>query len=441
MPREGKRFHIETLGCQMNIYDSEILANMLLADGYIQANSPRQADLILVNTCSVRDRAERRARSTAAEFASYRKHNPDLIIGIVGCMAQRLGEKLVADGSVNLVVGTDCYGHFMRFLHRARATGAPVVEITRNSSCTYALEPRAHSSIKAFVSIMRGCDNFCSYCIVPYVRGRERSKKHRAIVHEVQNLVDLGVKEVTLLGQNVNSYRDGDVDFPRLLGLINRIQGLERIRFTTSHPKDLSDTLIRAMRNLPKVCEHLHLPIQSGNDRILALMKRGYAYTQYRRRLDFARETVPSLAVTTDVMVGFPSETEAEYRDTLAALSEIRFDAAFMFRYSEREGTDAAGLDDDVPEEVKIERLKNLIALQNEITDSRKRGLIGRQVEILAEESSTKEPGHTLGRTRENWLAKIPSKGVRQGSTVIARVTSVTRWMMSCEVMQEKAEA
>jgi tRNA-2-methylthio-N6-dimethylallyladenosine synthase len=273
------------------------------------------------------------------------------------------------------------------------------------------------------------------------VRGRERSKDCNDILAEINNLAGLGVKEVTLLGQNVNSYRDGDLDFAGLLALVSGIDGIERVRFTTSHPRDLTDKLIHAMRDLPAVCEHLHLPLQSGNDRVLAAMDRGYTMAEYRSRYDFARAEIPNLAVTTDLMVGFPSETDAEYEDTLLALRDLRFDAAFMFRYSVREGTRAADLEDDVPDEVKIERLKRLIALQNEITDGRKQEMLGRTVEILAEEPSLKEPGYMLGRTRENWLAKIPSKGVRQGSKVNAEVTSVTRWMLTCAPVQGKAEA
>lgn len=441
MQQEARRFYIETLGCQMNIYDSEIITAMLLADGYTQAESPADADLILLNTCSVRDRAERKARSMATEFAALRRERPGLLIGVIGCMAQRLGEKLTESGNVDLVVGTDCYDYFIDLLRRVEIRGEPVVETSCNSTSTYTLRPETYSSMKAFVSIMRGCNNFCSYCIVPYVRGRERSKDHKAILAEINNLAGLGVKEVTLLGQNVNSYEDGNVDFTALLAMVNDIAGLERIRFTTSHPKDLTDGLIYAMRDLPGVCEHLHLPLQSGNDRVLHAMNRGYTYGEYKDRQDFARAQVPNLAVTTDVMVGFPSETEAEYEDTLEAFRELRFDAAFMFRYSVREGTRAADLIDDVAEEVKIDRLTRLITLQNEITDSRKQELIGRTVEVLVEEPSAKEPGYMLGRTRENWLAKIPSKGVREGSKVNAQVTSVTRWMITCAEVQGKAEA
>jgi tRNA-2-methylthio-N6-dimethylallyladenosine synthase len=441
MPQEARNFYIETLGCQMNIYDSEIISGMLQADGWAQAQDPTTADLILINTCSVRDRAERKARSMAAEFASLRRTRPALMIGLMGCMAQRLGEKLLDDGTVNLVVGTDCYDYFIELLHKAEATGKPVVETGHNYGCTYALNPRAHSSVKAFVSVMRGCDNFCSYCIVPYVRGRERSKDRSEIIREIRRLVDLGVKEVTLLGQNVNSYRDGDIDFPGLLTRIDGIAGLARIRFTTSHPKDLTDGLISAMRDLPKVCEHLHLPIQSGSDRILRLMNRGYTYARYKERHDSARAAIPGLAVTTDFLVGFPGESEEEYGDTLKAARDLRFDAAFMFRYSAREGTDAQRLPDDVPEGVKLDRLKGLIALQNAITDRRKQALMGRSVEVLVEGPGRKEPDYMLGRTRENWLAKIPSKGVRQGSTVDAQVTSVTRWMITCSGVKVRTEA
>jgi tRNA-2-methylthio-N6-dimethylallyladenosine synthase len=441
VPQEGKRFYIETLGCQMNVYDSEIISGMLLADGYTQAEGPGDADLILINTCSVRARAERRAHSMAAQFSSLRQKNPDLLIGIVGCMAQRLGRTLVEDGTINLVVGTDCYDYFTELLHRVEVSGGPLVETSCNFVSTYALRPETYTSVKAFVSVMRGCNNFCSYCVVPYVRGRERSKDHRALLAEIRNLVGLGVKEVTLLGQNVNSYRHQSIDFPGLLALVNEVDGLERIRFTTSHPKDLTEDLVCAMRDLPKVCEHLHLPLQSGSDRILGLMKRGYTYAQYKKAQDLARAMIPDLAVTTDVMVGFPSESEADYEETLRALREIRFEAAFMFRYSEREGTRAADLADDVPEKTKIDRLKRLIVIQNQITDARKLELIGRTVEVLIEGPYRKQAGFMLGRTRENWLAKVPSKGVREGSRVNAEVTSVTRWMITCSGVQGKAEA
>jgi tRNA-2-methylthio-N6-dimethylallyladenosine synthase len=438
---QDKKFYIETLGCQMNIYDSEIIAAKLLAEGYSRAETAADADIILLNTCSVRDRAERKARSMAAEFAALRKKNPRLLIGIIGCMAQRLGAELTMDGAVDLVVGTDCYDYFTDLLQRFYARGGPVVETSCNFVSTYTLRPAAYSSIKAFVSIMRGCNNFCSYCIVPYVRGRERSKDHNEILAEINNLVGMGVREVTLLGQNVNSYDDGETDFVGLLAMVNDIAGLDRIRFTTSHPKDLTDALIYGMRDLEKVCEHLHLPLQSGSDRVLEAMNRGYTLGEYRARHDFARATVPNLAVTTDLMVGFPAETEAEYEETLAALRDLRFDAAFMFRYSMREGTSAADLEDDVPEKVKIDRLKRLIALQNEITDGRKREMVGRTVEVLVEEPSRKEPDYMLGRTRENWLAKVPSSGVIQGSKVNAEVTSVTRWMITCAPVRGKAEA
>jgi tRNA-2-methylthio-N6-dimethylallyladenosine synthase len=285
---------------------------------------------------------------------------------------------------------------------------------------------------------MQGCDNFCSYCIVPYVRGRERSKPHGVILDEIAHLVGLGAREVTLIGQNVNSYRDGQVDFAGLLELASQVEGLSRIRFTTSHPKDLTLGLIERMRDVPKVCEHLHLPLQSGSDRVLALKNRGYTRGDFTKIVQFARYTIPTLAVTTDIMVGYPTETELDFEATLRTLEDLQFDAAFMFRYSPREGTRAAGLGDDVPIEDKTRRLKAAIALQNRVTDQKKAALLGKEVEVLIERESRREPAFMQGRTRENWLAKIPREGVRKGETVVADVLSATRWMLSCERSSRK---
>jgi tRNA-2-methylthio-N6-dimethylallyladenosine synthase len=352
-----------------------------------------------------------------------------------------MGPGLVQRGlKVNLVVGFDAYGSLPELIRNAR-NGGPIIETVSEPQALFSLRPASRDGTAAFVTIIQGCDNFCSYCIVPYVRGRERSKPHRVILEEIQHLVGLGAKEVTLIGQNVNSYRDGQVDFAHLLELANDVTGLERIRFTTSHPKDLTIGVVQKIRDLPKVCEHLHLPLQSGSDRILSLMNRGYASAGFRKIIEFARFTIPALAVTTDIMVGFPTEAEPDFEATLRALGDLRFDAAFMFMYSPREGTQANALADDVRREEKIRRLKEAVALQNRVTDEKKSALLGTEVEILIERESGREAGFMLGRTRENWLAKIPREGVRRGETVVAGVHSVTRWMLCCDGPSRKVGA
>jgi len=438
---EPERFYIETHGCQMNLYDSQFIAEVLARAGSQPAERPGDASVILVNTCSVRERAERKAISRLREFAALRKRNPSLVIGVVGCMAQRLGSRLAErESGIDLVAGFDAY-HTLPDLIRGARLRRPVVATVAEPRALYSLRPAEQTTVTAFVTIMQGCDNFCSYCIVPYVRGRERSKPHGDILDEVRRLVSRGTKEVTLIGQNVNSYSDGEVDFARLLELANDIEGLERIRFTTSHPKDLTVGIVERIRDLPRVCEHLHLPLQSGSDRMLALMNRGYAASDYAKIVRFARHTIPALAVTTDIMVGFPTEAEADFEGTLRMLDELRFDAAFMFRYSPREGTQAENLGDDVPLETKTRRLNAAIALQNRITDEKKSALLGKQVEVLIERESGKEQAFMLGRTRENWLAKIPREGVRKGETVVADVISATRWMLCCDHSSRKVGA
>lgn len=434
-------FYVETLGCQMNIYDSEFIADLLRRSGYRRVASPGEASLILVNTCSVRDRAEKKALARITELAALKRRRRDLAIAVVGCMAQRLGGRLttLAPG-VDLVAGFDAYPSIPVLVEQLDPARRATVATSQEPHFLHSLAPLDHPSITAFVTIMQGCDNFCSYCIVPYVRGRERSKACSDILGEIEHLVGLGVKEVTLIGQNVNSYRDGDLDFAGLLRRANDVAGLKRLRFTTSHPKDLTIGLVEAVRDLGKVCEHLHLPLQSGSDRILELMNRGYGFGDYRKMVDFARHTIPALAVTTDLMVGFPTESESDFQATRMAVENVRFDAAFMFRYSVREGTKAAGLPDDVPAEEKTLRLQNLVDLQNSITDQRKRSLAGREVEVLVEGPSPREPGFLVGRTRENYLAKIPSEGVRMGETVVTQVSAVTRWIVVCDGSLRKVE-
>ncbi|MFH1313885.1 MAG: tRNA (N6-isopentenyl adenosine(37)-C2)-methylthiotransferase MiaB [Candidatus Eisenbacteria bacterium] len=437
-----RRFFIETFGCQMNIYDSGVISEMLAGEGHEPVDCAAEADLILINTCSVRDRAERKVLTRLSELSASKKGRPDLLLGVVGCMAQRLGRKLTENRmGIDLVVGPDSYGKIGGIVAGLAEKRGPAVETTQDSGCMYAHRPRTFKSVSAFVTIMRGCDNFCSYCVVPYVRGRERSKPLGDIIMEIEHLVALGVKEVTLLGQNVNSYGDGKTDFAALLEAVDGVKDLRRIRFTTSHPKDLAQGVIERIRDLPRVCEHLHLPLQSGSDRILALMNRGYTYSDYTRIVELARSAIPSIVISTDIMVGFPGETRSDHEATLRAMEEIAFDSAFMFKYSLRAGTHAAGFTDDVKEDEKVERLRHVIELENSIVDTKKQALLGGDVEILVQGESRRETGFLVGRTRKNWLAKLPQKGVSKGEVVVAEVTGVTRWMISCDGSVRKAGA
>lgn len=437
-----KRFFIETHGCQMNAYDSRVVCEMLRKCGYEETSDPRDADLVLINTCSVRERAERKALSRLNEFNALRKRGRRIHIGIIGCMAQRLGERLVeAPVQPDLIIGPDAYESLPQALEQLEREHLPFVNTHRDRSALYAYRPETYDGVTAFVTIMRGCNNYCSYCVVPYVRGPERSKPHGEIIDEIKHLVDLGVKEVTLLGQNVNSYNDGKVDFAGLLELVNDIDGLVRIRFTTSHPKDLSERVIERLRSLPKVCEHLHLPLQSGSDRILKLMNRNYTFSDYLALVERIREAIPDIALSTDILVGFPGETAEDHEATINAMKTVRFDSAFMFKYSPRKGTAASELADDVSEDEKIRRLNEVIRLQNAIIDEKKQGLLGKEVEILLEGRSERNPDHYLGRTRKNWLAIVPSKGVSKGEVIIARVVKATRWMLTCEAASGKVGA
>jgi tRNA-2-methylthio-N6-dimethylallyladenosine synthase len=429
-----KTYFIETYGCQMNVYDSEFIADLLSMRGYSRATRPEDASLVLINTCSVRARAERKAITRVQQLVALKKSGTPACIGIIGCMAQRLGSDLEKAGCrVDLILGPDTYLDLPQIIDGLEKRGGPFVDIGQDPACLYSLKPRVHDSVTAFVTIMRGCNNFCSFCIVPYVRGRERSKPHREVVAEVEHMVGLGVKEVTLLGQNVSSYSDDGTDFASLLRRVSNIEGLRRIRFTTSHPRDLTPEVIEAMRELAKVCEHLHLPLQSGSDRILEAMNRGYTYGQYRDTVELARSRVPGLALTTDLMVGFPSETRADHEATLQAIGDIAFESAFTFKYSARPGTRASKLEDDVPDTEKTRRLQEILGIQNRMIDACKQSLAGQEVEILVEGASKREEGYLTGRTRKNWLAKLPAKGVRKGEVVVARVTGVSRWMITCD--------
>ena len=372
--------YIETYGCQMNKLDAETVGAILGEAGYGIVDSPAEADVILLNTCCVRERAEVRIHGRVGELMKYRSGRPGLVIGIIGCMAQRLGERLVR-GAVRIVAGPDSYRRLPELI--ACAIGGAAVDTALDAGELYDdIRPVRTDPHTAWLAVMRGCNNFCSYCIVPYTRGRERSMSWRRVVDKAARLADDGVRELTLLGQNVNSYRDGDVDFAVLLDRIAEI-GVPWVRFLTSHPRDLTVETLEVMAARETVCRHLHLPLQSGSDRVLAEMNRGYTVERYRGMVDEARRRIPGLALTTDLIFGFPGETEEDFRVTLALMEDIGFDFAFLYRYSEREGTKALGLPGTVPEDERLARLEEAICLQKAIGRKRHEALAGSVHRVL----------------------------------------------------------
>ncbi len=431
------KVYIETYGCQMNEYDSGLVSSMLRASGHSFVSSPDVADVVIVNTCSVRERAERRVLGRLRHLRGLAPR--DAVLGVMGCVAQRMGDRLMREvRGLSFVVGTDRYSLIPRLVENAVA-GIESIETGVDASESYDGVPGpTESGLRAFVSVTRGCDNFCSYCIVPYVRGRERSRAPESVVEEVEKLVALGARDVTLLGQNVNSYGNSPDGFARLLRDVNEVEGLERIRFATSHPKDLNESLLDAMAGLPKVCEHLHLPVQSGSDAVLARMNRSYTRAHYLELVRAARDRVPDIAVTTDVIVGFPGESESEFEATVSLMEEVRFDSAFMFRYSVREGTAAAGFEDDVSEAVKIGRLTEVIELQKRITTEINDGLAGARVEVLFEGPSEREPSLLFGRTRTGKAVVASGPEALAGSVASAVVERATAWTLHVTAAGEK---
>jgi tRNA-2-methylthio-N6-dimethylallyladenosine synthase len=423
------KFYIETYGCQMNVSDSELVSSILINAGWAQANSIDEADLILFNTCSVRQHAEDRVMGRISNEKHRKKDNPNLKIAVLGCMAQRVGKGLLdQESGVDLVVGVDQYQDIPTLLK----AGSGVDTELDPMQIYPEFQPLHQGRTCAFVTIIRGCNNFCSYCIVPHVRGRERSVPVGKIIDEVRACGEAGQKDVTLLGQNVNSYRYGDYDFPKLLKKLNGIDSIHRLRFITSHPKDLSDELIEVMAICDKVCEHIHLPMQSGDDRILAAMNRKYGIGHYTRLTEKLRNAIPDIAITTDIIAGFPGETEAMFSNTLKAMNDIRFDYAFCFKYSERSGTSAAGYQDQVPEPVRLERLQRMIDLQREITLERFRAKIGGEVEVYAEDLSKKSDRQISGKTRDYKIAVLPGSVDDIGRLVKATVIDATAGTLIC---------
>ena len=433
--------YLETYGCQMNVSDSEIVASVLREAGYGLTHDPLEADVVLLNTCAIRENAEQRVRRRLEFFrARKRKHNTNLKIGVLGCMAERLRHKLLEqERLVDIVVGPDAYRDLPRLLHQVDETGQSAVNVQLSREETYAdIAPVRFDSngISAFVSIMRGCDNMCAFCVVPFTRGRERSRNAGTIVRECQELFDSGYREVTLLGQNVNSYRDGPVDFATLLYRVSLLSPELRIRYSTSHPKDCSEALLEVHRDRPNVCNFIHLPVQHGNSGVLQRMRRGYSADEYRVLIERARRICPGVSLSTDIIAGFCGETENEHQDTLALLAEIQYDHAFMFMYSERPDTYAARkYTDDVPEDVKKRRLSEIIALQKSISHENNQMEIGRTHTVLIEGASKRSQAQLCGRTDTNKMVIFDRGTLSAGVYVKVRITGCTSATLFGEVL------
>ena len=426
-----KKLYIETYGCQMNVADSEVIASVMKMAGYDTAPSAEEADAIFLNTCSVRDNAEQKILNRLEALRALRKKRPHLIVGVVGCMAERVKDELIERHGVNLVAGPDAYLSLPDLMAAAEA-GEKAINVELSTTETYRdVVPRhiGAARISGFVSIMRGCNNFCTYCIVPYTRGRERSRDVESILREARDLREHGFREVTLLGQNVNSYRftreDGTViTFPDLLRTVARAVPDLRVRFTTSHPKDMSDETLHVIAEEPNVCRHIHLPVQSGSSRILKLMNRKYDREWYLERVAAIRRIIPDCGLSTDIFCGFPGETEEDHRLSLSLMEACRYDSAFMFKYSERPGTYASRhLPDDVPEEVKIRRLNEIIALQNRLSAEANARCVGRTYEVLVEGVSKRSREQLFGRTEQNRVVVFDRGTHRIGDRVQVRVT------------------
>lgn len=430
------KYHLTTLGCQMNEHDSEKIAGMLQTAGYQRTDDAQEADLILINTCCVRENPERKVYGRLGDLKSVKRERPGLIIGVCGCMVQESAEReKIAESypQVDLVFGTHNLHKLPEYLQRVWR-GERVIEVWEDSDeLAEGLPVERESGLHAWVNITYGCDNYCSYCIVPYVRGHCRSRQPESIVEEISQLAAQGVKEVTLLGQNVNSYGldlEREVDFADLLVAVNSVDGLERIRFTTSHPKDVSDKLVKVLATVPKVCEHLHLPLQAGSTKVLKAMNRGYTADEYLDLVRRIREAIPEISLTTDLIVGFPGETDEDFEETLRVVREVGFDGAFTFVYSKRKGTPAAALEEQVPDEVKKDRIYRLIEMQQSISRERNERMRGAVVEVLVEGPSKTNPEMLSGRTRTNKLVHFAGDEKLVGELVQVRIEDISTWTL-----------
>jgi tRNA-2-methylthio-N6-dimethylallyladenosine synthase len=422
------KLHLITYGCQMNEYDSERVAGLLKDERYELTEVPEEADLILLNTCAIREKAEDKVLSRLGQLRILKRERPHLLIGVMGCMAQLWKGKIQERAPhVDLVFGSAAVARVGELVDRARATGAPVLDTGEAPLVKLTAKPELPGQLKAFVTVMEGCEKFCTFCVVPVTRGRERSHAPAAIVAEIRGLAAAGVREVTLLGQTVNAYgRDltPATDLATLLEQVNGVEGIERIRFTTSNPYNLTSRLMRAIRDVPKVVEYLHLPLQSGSDRVLERMNRGYTRARYLELIDELVETVPDIALSTDLIVGFPGESEEDFEATMAVVARVRYDNVFAFRYSRRPGTAAAEMADQVPDATKAERNTRLLEVAERVGAERRRALEGRVMPVLVDGRSRKDPTEVTGRTRCNRVVNFDAHGRElMGRTVPVLVT------------------
>jgi len=435
-----RKFNIWTSGCQMNEHDTEIMRALLEQEGYVWTPDPEEADIVILNTCSVRKSAEQRALGVLGNLKKRKKRNPELVIAVGGCMTHNPEVRDLLINKipfVDIIFGTRNYHHLPQFLREAES--GRVIADDVDDDIPGVLPASRTSKVKAYVTIMYGCNNFCAYCIVPYTRGREKSRPVEEVYQEVVELAAKGYQEVMLLGQNVNSYGkdlEGDINFAKLLAKLDKIDGLSRIRYTTSHPRDFTDELIETIAASQKICEHFHLPLQAGSNKVLQLMNRGYTRERYLELTNSIRERIPEASITTDIIVGFPGETEEDFLDTLDLVERVRFDAAYTFLFSPREGTPAAEMSDQVPEEEKKDRFNRLVALQNKITLEKNLPLVNQVVEVLVEGRSKKDPERWSGRTRTNKIVNFdaPDDTDLTGKLVDVQVTSAHTWFLSGEL-------
>ncbi|MDO9152540.1 MAG: tRNA (N6-isopentenyl adenosine(37)-C2)-methylthiotransferase MiaB [Paludibacter sp.] len=437
-----KKLFIETYGCQMNVADSEVVASIMQMDGFKITDKITDADAVFVNTCSIRDNAEQKVIQRLKYFQSLKRKNKKLIIGVIGCMAERVKDELIEQHGVNIVVGPDAYLDIPHLIGEV-ANGNKAINVELSTTETYKdiLPSRIGNSISGFVTIMRGCNNFCSYCIVPYTRGRERSRDVESILNEMYDLQSKKYKEVTLLGQNVNSYsafyENTPIEFSDLLKIVAEAFPSMRIRFTTSHPKDMCDRTLETIARYPNICRFIHLPVQSGSNAILKLMNRKYTREWYLDRIAAIRRIVPDASIGTDVFCGFHGETEYDHQQTLSLMREVGFDMAFMFKYSERSGTMAAkNLPDNVPEDVKVHRLNEIIALQNEMSLFSNQHDIGKVFEVMVEGFSKRSKEQLFGRTSQNKVVIFPREGRHIGEFIKIKVLSVSSATLIGEVVE-----
>jgi tRNA-2-methylthio-N6-dimethylallyladenosine synthase len=423
------KVYIETYGCQMNIADTELVMGILQNNGYGITKDSGEADVVLLNTCSIRENAEQRIYGRLGNFKAIKDNKPELVIGILGCMAERLRKDLIEEKKiVDLVVGPDEYRRVPEFIDLA-FNGGKGIGVRLSKTETYDdITPYREDGLQAWISVMRGCDKFCSFCVVPFTRGRERSRSLNSIVDEIKQLSQRGFKEVTLLGQNVNSYRDNERDFADLLSACAVVDRSIRVRFTTSHPQDLSDKLLYTINEHPNLCSYIHLPVQSGSNRILELMNRTYTIEHYLNLIERAKKIIPGVSFSTDIISGFPTESYEDHLMTLDIMREVRYDGAYMFKYSAREGTKAYKMIDDIPDEVKTKRLQEIIELQHQISFEKNQLLIGKDEVVLVEGFSRKSDQFLSGRTDTNKVVIIPfNKNITEGSYIRVKIDRATQ--------------